>query len=173
MISDVVYPGEGTLGSNFVIRGSGIGPEKGKVLMGKTSLKCVWETGQVNCLLKKAVAPGIYDVTVVPKDKGAPSIVHKFVVQPPEVVSVDSMAGTIGAEITIRGNFLGIKKGKVYLAYEKDGKPKKKTCKVNIWPVDTGEGEIVFAVPKLPPGAYELIVTNGVGSAEAGLFTIE
>jgi hypothetical protein len=40
--------------------------------------------------------------------------------------------------------------------------------------VNWGDDEIVFIVPKLPVGAYDVIVTNVVGSAQYGQkFNIE
>jgi hypothetical protein len=56
------------------------------------------------------------------------------------------------------------------LGYMSNGKPKKKSCSVLSW----GDEEIVFAVPKLPLGTYDVIVTNVMGSAQYGQqFNIE
>jgi len=58
----------------------------------------------------------------------------------------------------------------------KNGKYTKKSCSVSSWPTDPTkeEGEIVFTVPNLPVGAYDIIVTNVVGSAQYGQkFNIE
>jgi len=41
-----------------------------------------------------------------------------------------------------------------------NGKPTKKSCSVLSW----GNDEIVFTVPKLPLGTYDVIVTNSVNS---------
>jgi hypothetical protein len=90
-----------------------------------------------------------------------------FTVKAPEIVEVNPKSGSGGNYITIHGNFFGTKKGKVYLGYVVKGKPTKKSCSVVSWAVDpvTEEGDIVFVVPNgLPLGAYNIIVTNNVGS---------
>jgi hypothetical protein len=101
-----------------------------------------------------------------------------FTVKPPEIVSVNTNAGTAWDQITIHGNFFGMKKGTVYLGYLVKGKPMKKNCSVASWTVDpaTEKGDIVFVVPPgLAPGVYDLIVKNSVGSSdtEVGGFTVK
>jgi hypothetical protein len=98
-----------------------------------------------------------------------------FVVKTPEIVSVSPNVGSAEDRITIHGHFFGTKKGKVYLGYEVNGKPTKKSCTVVSWTVDpaTEEGEIVFVVPKgLTAGTYDLIITNSVGSSSPAIFTV-
>jgi len=93
-------------------------------------------------------------------------------VKPPEIDSLDYTSGVAGTPITITGNFFGIKKGKVYLEYEKNGKLKKKNCKVNSWDMDS----IIFFVPKtsksFPAKEYTLKVTNKVGE-DSTAFAVE
>ena len=51
-----------------------------------------------------------------------------------------------------------------------------KSCSVSSWPTDPTkeEGEIVFIVPKLSVGTYDVIVTNNVNSTKlSGGFVIE
>ena len=84
----------------------------------------------------------------------------------------------LGDPITISGKYFGSKKGKVYLGYVnvKNGKYTEKNCSVSSWPTDPTkeEGEIVFVVPNLPIGSYDVIVTNSVSSTKlSGGFVIE
>ena len=83
-----------------------------------------------------------------------------YTVKAPEIASVVPNSGSIGNQITISGNFFGSKKPKVYLGYLSKGKPTKKSCSIISW----GDDAIVFAVPTLPLGSYDVIVTNSVGS---------
>jgi len=83
-----------------------------------------------------------------------------FEAKAPENVSVDPGSGSVGDQITVSGNFFSIKKEKVYLGYVSRGKPAKKSCSVLTW----GDGEIVFTVPNLPDGVYDVIITNSAGS---------
>ena len=89
-----------------------------------------------------------------------------FEVKGPEINSVEPVSGSVGEEIIILGNYFGPpgKGGKVYLGYLSKGKATKKSCSVVSWDDD----EIVFIVPKLPVGAYDVIVTNVVDSAQYG-----
>ncbi len=100
-----------------------------------------------------------------------------FSIKAPEILSVNPSSGSVGSQITIHGNFFGTKKGKVYLGYVVQGKATKRSSVVGSWIVDpaSGEGDIVFAVPKgLPTGTYNVIITNNAGSDTlAGGLTID
>jgi len=85
---------------------------------------------------------------------------HGFEVKAPEIESVNPNSGSVGTQITISGNFFGSKKPKVYLGYLSKGKLIKKSCSI----ISSGDDEIVFTVPTLPVGSYDVIVTNSVGS---------
>ena len=82
-----------------------------------------------------------------------------FEVKAPEIDLVEPSSGFAGDQIIISGNYFGSKKPKVYLGYLSKGKPTKKSCSILSWSDD----EIVFKVPKLPLGTYDVIVTNSVG----------
>jgi len=154
--------GEGTIGTEFTITGSGFGATKGKVLIGKVALKILdWTDSLISCQLKEAMPPGIRKVTIRPKPRNASSIIIKdgFTVAAPQIDSTEPTSGSIGEEITVRGFFFGTEKGKLTLG--------KKRAKVLSWTMDpqTGESEIHFVVPKgLTPGIEKLKVTNEVGS---------
>jgi len=186
-----VYPAEGTIGSEFTIQGSGFGTKKGKVLIGNTSLAntsvtvLFWSDRLIRCRLTKVLTPGvykvfppgIYDVTIVPQ--GSPSTIHSeaFVVRPPEIYSIDQGAGTAWEQIAVRGKFFGTVKGKIYLEHDGAEGPERKNCKVSRWTMDstTGEGEIVFVVPRMLPKVYDVVVDlYGVlpETEEAGGFTV-
>ena len=81
-----------------------------------------------------------------------------FTVEAPEIQSVNPGSGSEGEQITILGNYFGSKKPKVYLGYVSNGKPVKKSCSIVSW----GDDEILFTVPELPLGTYDVIVTNSV-----------
>ena len=164
--SEALYPVEGTMGTEFTIPGSGFGIKKGKVLIGNTSATILgWDNG-IRARLTKVLAPGVYDVTIVPSaPKGAASIIQKdaFVIKPPQIDSIERASGTAWDEVTIRGKFFGKSKGKIYLQYEKeDGTLVRKSCKVLSWTMDvtTGEGEIVFLVPVLLPEVCDVVVDS-------------
>ena len=161
-IGPAVSLGEGTVGTEFTITGSGFGTTKGRVLIGKVALKILgWTDSLIRCQLAEAMPPGIRKVTIRPKAGGASSIIIKdgFTVETPQIDSTEPASGSIGEEITVRGSFFGTEKGRVTL--------RKKRCKVFSWTMDpeTGESEIRFVVPQdLTPGIEKLKVTNGVGS---------
>jgi len=159
----LVNPGQGAYGTPITITGSAFGTKKGKVLVGTIALKvAVWNATTIQATLSKAMVPDTYDVTVQPKDpKGAPAITETdaFEVKGPEIISVEPGSGHSDGKtsVTIKGNFFGTKKGKVYL--EKDGGSK--SCKVTVW----DDTDITFVVPKgLSTGFYDVTVTNVVGS---------
>jgi hypothetical protein len=164
----LVEPKAGTLGSEFTVWKAFPGAAKGKILVNGVAQKILeWKADSLRCLLSKPPAgPGTYDVTVIPA-KMAPWILEKsYTVKLPEVDSMTPQAGKPLAEITLKGNFFGSKKGKILLDYESKGVPKAKSCKVLGWEMapEAGQGEVVFEVPKgIAPGTYPLRVSNSVG----------
>jgi YVTN family beta-propeller protein len=169
-IGPAVSLGEGTIGTEFTITGSGFGTTKGKVLIGKVALKILeWTDSLISCQLKEAMPPGTRKVTIRPKARKASSIIIKdgFTVEAPQIESAEPTSGSIGEEITVKGFFFGTEKGKVTL--------RKKRCKVLSWAMDpqTGESEIHFVVPQgLTPGIEKLKVTNEVESVTTS-FTVD
>jgi hypothetical protein len=168
-----VSPGEGTLGTELVIRGTAFGGSKGKVTVGGAALKVgTWVEQRISGVMSKVPGIGSQTVVVTPKvPKGANSITlaDGFEVKGPEVIWLDKVHGAVGETVTVVGRFFGTKKGKVYLGT--------KSCKVTGWTMDpaTGNSEIVFIVPKgLAKGAQDLKVTNSVGTViRTGGFAID
>jgi hypothetical protein len=172
---------KGTVGAQITIIGSGLGSKKGKVLIGGVATKIAkdgWTPDSITCTVTKVPLPAetAYDVMIMSKEIGSITLPSAFTVKLPEpqIDPGDNDHGASGDPITINGDFFGTKKGKVYLEYEKDGKPMKKNCKVTSW----GMNGITFIVPKtsksFPAGTYPLKVMNKVGIAEApSNFTID
>jgi hypothetical protein len=197
---DSMNPNVGTARDEITIRGNFFGRRiKNGVVYGNVYLgysvngelirkKCTvvsWtvdpatEVGEIVFLVPGGLAPGIYDL-IVKNAVDSDTVVGGFTVKAPEIVSVTPNVGGAGDQITLHGNFFGIKKGRtggVYLGYSVEGWPIKKPCSVVSWTVDpaTEVGEIVFLVPGgLAPWTYDVIITNSVGSdTEPHIFTIE
>jgi hypothetical protein len=169
-------PEEGTIGTEISIVGWGFGDEKGRVYLGPVALKVLaWDNETIQCIINKPLSPSSYDVTVRPKGAAEILLENTFSVEGPRINSINPVHGSQGSEVTIFGDFFSIKKGNVYIEYQKNGRIKKKSCKVTYWSMDatTKESEINFLVPKgLAPGTYTLWVTNKVGAATTS-FTID
>ena len=170
-------PNEGTIGTQITIVGSDFGDKKGKVLIGGVAAKIAkdgWEYDTVTCSVNRAPSVGIHDVTVKPSGADDISLPSAFTVKLPEIGSLSVYEGRSGAPVTLSGNFFGTKKGKVYLVYEKDGKPKKKNCKITFWSMDTITLEVPKTSKSFPPNIYPLKVENKVGIAvTAPDFTVQ
>jgi YD repeat-containing protein len=175
---------EGTLGTEITITGapSGFGDKKGKVLIGGLTQKIdTWTPASIKVTVKKVPLPAApYDVSIISKTMGTIPLDVVFTVKNPELENpLSDSAGRPEDEITISGNFFGIKKGKVYLEYLSNGQTKKKNCKVTYWYMNpkNGVSELRFVVPKVSKsfiaGDYLLKVDNKIGIATASpLFTI-
>jgi subtilisin family serine protease len=171
-----------TVGSDIAITGFDFGDKKGKVLIGEVTAKITsWTDTLITGTVKKVPLPaGIYHASITSKAMGTKNIDNAFTVKNPELDPLLNSSGKYPDEITIYGNFFGIKKGKVYLEYkDSNGQTKKKSCKVSYWFMNptTGESELRFFVPKLsssfPASAYPLKVDNKIGIATADTdFTI-
>jgi hypothetical protein len=180
-----IEQGEGTANDQVTINGKFFGTKKGAVYLeyeeggSPTRKSCKvssWvmdpKTGDSEIVfIVPAMSHEVCNVVVDPSG-ALPETEeeHGFEVKAPEIDSVEPGSGSVGEQITILGNFFGSKKSRVYLGYLSKGKPTKKSCSILSWSDD----EIVFTVPTLPIGSYDVIVTNVVGSAQYGQkFNIE
>jgi hypothetical protein len=169
------FIGEGTIGTQFTITGSGFGTKKGKVLIGGMPTKIArddWWPDAITCTVKKVPSAGTYDVEIKPSRAEAMTVPAAFTVHPPAIEHLDYDQGSAGDIITIFGDFFGTKKGRVY--FEDFASGAKKKCRVTAWSMDT----IVFIVPKaskrFPAGTYDVKVNNKAGTAETPTgFTID
>ncbi len=167
--------GEGTIGTQITITGSGFGTKKGSVLIGGAATKIAkdgWKPDSITCIVAKALPAGTYHVTIKPSRQAAITLPNAFTMKPPEIDALDYNQGGAGDPITITGDFFSTKKGTVYLEDSENGRKIK--CKLTAWGMDS----ITFVVPKasksFPAGTYSLKVTNKVGTAAApSSFTIE
>lgn len=162
------FSGEGTIGTQFTITGSGFGTKRGRVLIGGTPVKIGrdgWTPGSITCTVKKVPPQGPHDVEIRVPKTSAMTLPDAFTVQPPRIDYLDDDRGVPGEAITIAGDFFGTKKGKVYLEDYVTGVKKK--CKTTAW----GMESVTFAVPniskRLPEGTYALKLANKVGTAES------
>jgi predicted outer membrane repeat protein len=168
---------EGTIGTELTISGSGFGTKKGKVLIENAATKIItWSDTEIACTVKKVPLPaGSNNVIIKPSSKTAPSLTltSSFTVMNPVIDAVILGHGLPGEKITIFGRYFSTKKGKVYLEYiDKNGKTKKKNCRINSWDMNaqTGVSTITFEVPKGLESSttpYPLYVTNKVGQANS------
>jgi hypothetical protein len=172
-----IEQGSGSAYDQVTIKGKFFGTKKGKVyleyeqdgqMVSKSCKVTRWWMDPVTneseiIFMVPKMLPGVCDVVVDPYST-IPEIEEGdgFEVKAPEIESVDPSPGPVGQGITISGNYFGSKKGKVYLGYidVKNGKYVKKSCSIVSW-MDDG---IIFTVPKLPVGSYDVMVTNSVGS---------
>jgi hypothetical protein len=155
-----VTPGLGTVGTQFVIVGSGFGTSLGEVFIGTTRCKVLsWSETSITAVLEQAVPRGTYDISVRPNNGTPINLDKTFTVYGPQTVQVDAkqMAGEWAA---ISGNLFGTKKGKVYLATG----TQQWDCPVYYW----DRSVIGLYVPCVPVGTYDLVVTNDIGSAVSG-----
>jgi pimeloyl-ACP methyl ester carboxylesterase len=172
---DSIEQGEGSAYDQVTINGKFFGTKKGKVYLEyeekgqairKNCQVVSWEMNPVSndgkiVFVVPKMLPEVCDVVVDPY-----STVEEveeesgFTVKAPEIHSVNPGSGSVGGQITILGNYFGSKKPKVYLGYVSNGRPAKKSCPVVSWSDD----EIIYTVPRIPVGTYDVIVTNSVSS---------
>jgi len=158
--------GEGTVGTQITITGSGFGT-KGKVLIGGAATKIAkdgWTNNSITCSVIKALPAGTHHVVIRPSKQAAITLPNAFTMKLPQIDDLDSYQGAAGDLITITGDYFSTKKGTVCLEDPMSGIRKK--CKVTEWGMDS----VTFVVPKtskgFPAGTYSLKVTNKVGTAE-------
>ena len=180
-----IEPNTGTFNDQITIKGKFFGTKKGKVSLeyeeGGTTIRknckvLTWmmhpATGDSEVVFfVPKMLPKVCDLIldaygIIPEVEEDDA----FTVMAPEIEEVEPASAGIGDQVTIKGNYFGKVKGKVYLSYISQGKLIKKNCSVLSW----GDDEVVFVVPNIPPGNYDLIVVNSVGSVTWGQkFVIE
>lgn len=176
-----VTPADGTVGTRLTLTSAGeFGDVKGKVNLvdastGATNaLKVVsWTDSEIVADVSKAPAQGFIEYRVSYTHKGGhwERMDDTFTFTGIGITSVTPEEGNVGATVTVQGTNFGAKAGKVMLGYDNPKKPGLlyKSCKVVSWTMD----EIVFLVPRLPPGNYQLIVDNKISNdAWSNPFTI-
>jgi hypothetical protein len=170
-----VEPEEGWTGTEITLTGSGFGAKKGSVLLGTTALKVLaWQSDLIHALLGKPVVPGLYDVTVKPKEpKGTLPLTEEdaftvITTEPPRIFRVSPEHGVVGTEVTVNGLFFG-SKGSLYLEYVGSKGPMKKKCKTLKWTMDpvTGDSEVVFVAPLITAGPAHVVVAPKAPVSEA------
>jgi hypothetical protein len=171
--SFVFLPPEGTIGTEITITGSGLGPKAGKVIVGGLATKIVsWNDTSITCIVKKLPSMGRVHVTIQPQPYKTTSpklITSAFMTKNPEIDLGTPDHGTPGGEITMPGRFFSTRKGKVFIEYEKDGKPRRVACPIKLWTMDpaTGTSEVRFRIPQVKySGPCVLIIANKVGAVE-------
>ncbi len=180
-----IKEGEGSAYDKVTIQGKFFGMKKGKVYLeyeenGEVASKSCkvedWDMDPVTndsrvLFVVPKMSSGICSVIVAPygttPDAGDEEE-DGFRVKDPEIVSITPNPGSVSNQITVSGNYFGTKKPKLSFGSVSSGK--RTNCSIVSW----NDDEIVFTVPKLPPGTYDVTVTNSVGSVTlAGGFIIQ
>lgn len=178
-------PDAATIGTRMTLLGKGYGAKKPSVFVayeakpGKIKKvaakveKADAYDSELVALWTKKLAPGAYDLWVLPKVKGAAAILLGPLAIMAPAIDVVPDHGAIGATIATQGRFFSSKKPKVYLRDAASGK--KKGCKVVVWTMDdaSGASTLSFVVPKVVPKTYELILVTGIGATTPAAFTVE
>jgi hypothetical protein len=171
---DFLTPGEAAIGTESTLTHSGLGSKTGKIHVAGIALKITsWNDSTVSWLLKKPLPPGLYDVTLTPKEpKGASPIVFPacYEVKAPELDALSPAGGSIGSRIRVTGSYFGTRKGSVFLVDRVGARIK---CKVIGWSMDptTNRSELSFLIPKKAAGDCDVMVVSqiGAGTIENGL----
>jgi len=174
--SESIYPVEGTIGTEILIPGTGFGIKKGKVVIESESLgkkltlklpKDGWTDMLIKGTISKALPPGVYDVTVLPK--GPLPIVYRgsFSMKRPEIELISKPEGKYDDIVTVKGKYFGASGWTVQMHYiDKKNAKKQWPCEVtnSKWDEATGESEAEFRVPcNLSKYPHDLTIANKVG----------
>lgn len=165
---------QGTIGTRFIISGSGFGTSKSKVYLlngNKQVLAKVesWSDTSITCLWTKKLNSGTYNLFVQPKTKGSqPVQIGTFSIVSPYIYDITPDTGVAGDVITITGKFFSSKKPQIYL--EEPATLKRTKCKVlnSLMDPISGESSLQFSVPKGYMGTKDIIVKNNIGEGHWG-----
>jgi hypothetical protein len=163
----------GTIGTRFVIAGSGFGNSKPTVYLQNGNKKVLakvetWSDSSITCLWTKKLPAGSYPLFVQPKGKGvSPVAAGNFTIMQPSIDEITPDDGAAGDVITVNGWYFTNKKPKVY--FEDPDTHKRKSCKVLSSSMDpeTGSSTLQFVIPKWGLDSYNLILINVIGQTAA------
>jgi parallel beta-helix repeat protein len=164
---------QGTIGTRFIISGSGFGNSKSTVYLQNGDKKVLakvetWSDSSITCLWTKKLPAGTYPLFVQPKGKGvSPVAVGNFTIMQPSIDEITPGGGAAGDVITVNGWYFTNKKPKVY--FEDPDTHKRKSCKVSSSSMDpeTGSSALQFVIPKWGLDSYNLILINAIGQTAA------
>jgi hypothetical protein len=161
----------GTIGTRFIINGTGFGNAKSNVYLqnGKNKVQAKiesWSDTSITCLWTNKMSPGTYPLFVLPKGKKVvPIFSGNFTIMKPVIDQATPNNVSAGIVITVNGWYFTNKKPNIYL--EDPIKFKRKSCKVLYSLMDplTGSSTLQFVIPKWGLPNYNLILINTIGQA--------
>jgi hypothetical protein len=165
---EAIAPGnQGSIGTEFTIKGSNFGSRKGNVSIDGMKLKVIdWKSDSILCKLTRPLPPQTYDLMIKPFRKIPILYESAFTVNPPLIYLVDPVEVAESELVTIHGMYFGTKRGKVYLEYDHVGISRKINCKISSWEMEckTGESMISFIIPRGSTAGASLIrIVNSIG----------
>ncbi len=158
--------GSGTLGTTYDYEVGDLGAKAPKISLAfagapgakgdpKAKAKVTgYAGGLLSFQISKATGPGVFDVTVTPKDKSITPVefVGGVVLVGPDVQSVDRASTPAGGDLVINGQFFGSKKPKVFVGGKK--------AKVTV----VTDTEVTISLNKgTPAGDQDVVLQNKVG----------
>jgi hypothetical protein len=160
---------QGTIGTRFIISGSGFGNSKSTVYLmnggQKVQVKVeAWSDSSITCLLTRTLPIGSHPLFVQPKGKAvSPVAAGNFVIMPLSIGQITPSDGAAGDVITLNGWYFSSKRPRVY--FENPDTQQRKTCRVLSSSMDpeTGSSTLQFVIPKWGLASYNLILINAVG----------
>jgi hypothetical protein len=177
--ADPVSAVYGTIGTRFDLAGFNLGERRPRMFAeydsgGRIKRKRVkvegWTDTSIACLWTAKLPSGMYDL-VVQRRKGERIPLGTFDLREPAILGVDPSGGQAGSPIGVTGLFFSGKRPALILRDPVSGKGYR--CRVTDWTMDdrTGASTLNFQVPQVPPGDYELILSNPIGET-VGAFTV-
>jgi parallel beta-helix repeat protein len=160
---------QGTIGTRFIISGSGFGSSKSTVYLMNGGQKVqakveAWSESSITCLWTRTLPIGSYPLFVQPKGKGVPPVASgNFVIVLPSIDQITPSEGAAGDVITLNGRYFSSKRPKIY--FENPDTQQRKACRVlnALMNPQTGISTLQFVIPKWGLARYNLILINAVG----------
>lgn len=163
-----VTPNQGATGLAITLAGSGF-VSKPVVWLTQDGLTKKFPCKVTSFTAEQVVAtlpqapPGSFDLHVKVK-KATDDLSDALTIQPPSVSALAPESAAHKQLVTITGDFLGTKKGKVRVQSAATAAPLKKTAKVTSWT----NTSVTFEMPKVPEGSYDVLLDNKTGAVAAG-----
>jgi len=161
-----VTPDPFGLGETVAIQGLNFGTKKPVIHFGSVKGKVLtWSTTLITCSFSKGAA-GPQDLVVTANKVASNS--YSCTLSAPVIEPLVRHEGSPGTQVTLSGEFFGVRKPKVL--FNPEGGSKSKSAKVfSLAPYDTSVG---ILVPKVPAGAYEIRLQNGTLISEPMTYTV-
>lgn len=160
-------PDQGRAGDAVVITGVNFGATAGEVHFGaEQAATTAWSDTEISATVPSGLSPGVVSVTVTAGDQTSAAadftLLAPVVANPPVIASLSPVSGPADTVVTVTGTDFGAMQGASSVRFGGNG----------VTPTSWSATQLVFAVPLVGEGTYDVEVVVGGVTSNAAAFAV-